>query len=164
VGRTARGSPGAPEWKKEKGIGVDRTEGQTEIAAGPADVLAVITDFDAYPQWAAVKTAEVKRTDARGRPVEVAFSFSQMGFEGSYTLVYRFAPRNGGVSWSTKNAEGVVRDVEGEYVLEPTEGGTSVTYRLALELNISLPSFLRKTAERTIISTALDGLKKRVEG
>jgi carbon monoxide dehydrogenase subunit G len=143
---------------------VDRTEGQTEISAGPAEVLAVISDFEAYPQWAAVKTAEVKKTDARGRPVEVAFSFSQMGFDGRYTLAYRYAPRDGGVSWTTKDAEGVVKDVEGEYVLEPTENGTSVTYRLALELTISLPGFLRKTAERTIISTALDGLRRRVEG
>lgn len=143
---------------------MDRTEGQTEIAAAPADVLAVITDFDSYPEWASVESAEVQKTDARGRPVQVAFSFSQMGFEGSYTLVYRYASRDGGVSWTTKEAEGVVKDVQGEYVLARTEDGTAVTYRLALELTISLPGFLRKTAEKTIISTALDGLKKRVEG
>jgi hypothetical protein len=143
---------------------VDRTEGHTHIAAGPPEVLAVITDFGAYPEWASVKTAEVLEKDPKGRPVEVAFSFSQMGFEGSYTLAYRYAPRSGGISWTTRKAEGVVQDVQGEYVLESTEGGTSVTYRLALELAISLPGFLRKTAEKTIISTALDGLKKRVEG
>jgi len=143
---------------------VDRTEGQTEIAASPAEVLAVITDFEAYPEWASVETAEVLESDAKGRPVEVAFSFSQLGFQGSYTLAYRYAPRSGGVSWTTKEAQGVVKDVEGEYRLEPTGNGTSVTYRLALELTISLPGFLRRTAEKTIISTALDGLKKRVEG
>jgi carbon monoxide dehydrogenase subunit G len=144
---------------------VERTEGHTEIAASPAEVLAVITDFASYPEWASVATAEVRRTDARGRPVEVAFSFSQMGFDGAYTLVYRYAPSGGGVSWTTEEASGVVRNVEGQYVLEAGEDGvTSVTYRLALELGISLPGFLRKTAERTIISTALDGLKRRVEG
>jgi carbon monoxide dehydrogenase subunit G len=145
-------------------IGVERTEGQTEIAASPAEVLAVITDFAAYPEWASVKTADVVKTDSRGRPVEVAFSFSQMGFEGGYTLAYRYAPKVGGISWTTTKAGGVVRDVQGEYVLESSEGGTSVTYRLALELTISLPGFLRKTAERTVISTALDGLKKRIQG
>jgi carbon monoxide dehydrogenase subunit G len=143
---------------------LDRTEGHTEIAASPVEVLAVIVDFAAYPEWAPVKTADVLKADSKGRPVEVAFSFSQMGFEGSYTLAYRYAPKDGGISWTTKGAEGVVKDVEGEYVLETTESGTSVTYRLALDLSISLPGFLRKTAERTIISTALDGLKKRVEG
>jgi carbon monoxide dehydrogenase subunit G len=144
---------------------VERTEGHTEISASAADVLAVITDFASYPEWASVKTAEVRRTDARGRAVEVAFSFSQMGFDGAYTLAYRYAARNRGLSWTTREASGVVRDVEGQYVLEPNEdGGTSVTYRLALELGISLPGFLRRTAEKTIITTALDGLKKRVEG
>jgi carbon monoxide dehydrogenase subunit G len=143
---------------------LERTEGHTEIAATPAEVLAVITDFGAYPDWASVKTADVLKTDSKGRPVEVAFSFSQMGFEGSYTLGYQYAPRTRGISWTARQADGVIKDIVGEYVLEPTEAGTSVTYRLELELTIGLPGFLRKTAERTIISTALDGLKKRVEG
>lgn len=134
------------------------------MAASPAEVMSVITDFGSYPEWAQVKTAEVLKTDGKGRPVEVAFSFSQMGFEGGYTLAYRYAARNGGVSWITKEASGVIKDIDGGYDLEPTDAGTSVTYRLTLELTISLPGFLRKTAEKTIISTALDGLKRRVEG
>jgi carbon monoxide dehydrogenase subunit G len=143
---------------------VDRTEGHTEIAATPAEVLSVVTDFDSYPEWAQVKTAEVLKTDGKGRAVEVAFSFSQMGFEGAYTLAYRYAAQDAGISWSTKEASGVIKDIQGEYALKPTDGGTSVTYRLGLELTISLPGFLRKTAEKTIITTALDGLKKRVQG
>lgn len=142
---------------------VERAEGQTEITASPAEVLEAIMDFEAYPQWAGVKSADVRKTDAKGRPTEVAFEVSQMGFDASYTLAYRYAARDRGVSWTTKEASGVVKEIEGEYVLEPNENGTSVTYRLALELGISLPGFLRKTAEKTVINMALDGLKKRVE-
>lgn len=142
---------------------MERTEGHTEIAASPGQVLAAIMDFAAYPQWAGVKSADVRKTDAKGRPTEVAFEVSQMGFDAAYTLTYRYAARDGGVSWATKEASGVVKDIEGEYVLERNDLGTSVTYRLALELGISLPGFLRKTAEKTVIGMALDGLKSRVE-
>jgi ribosome-associated toxin RatA of RatAB toxin-antitoxin module len=142
----------------------EETEGATEISASPAEIMAVITDFEAYPEWAGVKTAEVTARDTQGRPFEVAMHVSQMGFEATYTLRYVYADGDGGVSWTTKEASGAIKDISGEYVLEPAGQATKVTYRLALELGISLPGFLRKTAEKAVISTALGGLKKRVEG
>src|SRR2546423_1244549 len=126
----------------------ERTEGSTTIDAGPEEVMAIITDFDAYPEWAGVRSAEVKRRDSKGRPAEVAMAVSQMGFEARYTLLYKYAARNGGLSWTTKEASGAVKDVQGEYALEPDGDATRVTYRLTLELGISLPGFLRKQAEK----------------
>ena len=43
------------------------TTGSTEIDAAPDAVMRVLTDFDAYPEWAGVKTAEVRAT-RRDRP------------------------------------------------------------------------------------------------
>ena len=46
----------------------EQTEGSIEIAGSPADVMEVITDFGAYPEWASgIKSAEVKKTDSKGR-------------------------------------------------------------------------------------------------
>ena len=140
------------------------TTGSTEIAAAPDAVMRVLTDFGAYPEWAGVKTAEVRATDATGRPSEVEMTVSQMGFEAAYTLAYDYAPGDGGFSWTTKEATGVVKDVQGSYVLQPDGQGTNVTYELALELTISLPGFLKRQAEKQVISMALEGLKQRVEG
>jgi hypothetical protein len=39
-----------------------------------------------------------------------------------------------------------------------------VTYRLAVEVGVPLPGFLKRRADKQAIKTALDGLKKRVEG
>jgi carbon monoxide dehydrogenase subunit G len=143
----------------------ERTEGTIDIAATPEAVMAVITDFDAYPQWAGVKTAEVLTVyEDDGLPAEVAMSVSQMGVDAAYTLAYEYGEDPTSVSWTTVEASGAVRDVQGEYVLEPEGEGTTVTYRLALELTISLPGFLRRQAERQVVSTALGGLKRRVEG
>jgi ribosome-associated toxin RatA of RatAB toxin-antitoxin module len=141
----------------------DVTEGSTEIAAPPSDVLAVIVDFDAYPEWAGVQTAEILSRDDQGRPAEVAMTVSQMGFEAAYTLAYTYAPNDGGVSWTTKEASGVIKDISGEYALEPSAGGTTVSYRLSLELGISLPGFLKRQAEKQVVTTALGGLKKQAE-
>jgi carbon monoxide dehydrogenase subunit G len=142
----------------------EETEGSIEIAASPAEVMAAILDFESYPEWAGVTSAEVTKRDAEGRPDEVAMQVSQMGFEATYTLAYTYAAQDGGVAWTTREASGAIKDITGEYALEPAGDGTNVTYRLSLELGISLPGFLRKTAEKTVINMALGGLKKRVEG
>jgi carbon monoxide dehydrogenase subunit G len=141
----------------------EQTSGSIEIDALPEQVMEVISDYDSYPEWAGVKTAEVLQRDPEGRPAEVAMSVSQMGFEASYTLAYEYASDFGGVSWTTKEASGAVNDIGGEYVLEASEVGTKVTYNLRLELGISLPGFLKRQADKQVINMALGGLKKRVE-
>lgn len=143
----------------------DQTSGEREIDALPAEIMEVINDYDAYPEWATgVKKAEVNKRDAQGRPTEVAFEVSQMGVTAEYTLTYEYEPDDGGVSWVTQTAAGVVKDITGEYVLEPSGNGTKVTYRTSIETAIPLMGFMKRQAEKTIIGTALDGLKERVEG
>ncbi len=143
----------------------ERTEGSIEIDATPAEIMEVITDFDAYPEWVqGIRAAEVRSRDDEGRPSEVAFEFSAMGFDASYTLEYDYRPDDTGVSWATKEATGAVRDVQGEYELEALNGDTRVEYRLSIELNAPLPGFLKRRADKQAIDTALKGLKRRVEG
>ena len=52
----------------------------------------------------------------------------------------------------------------GSYALVGGAGGTTVTYSLAVDLNIPMIGMLRRKAEKVIIDTALKGLKRRVEG
>jgi carbon monoxide dehydrogenase subunit G len=113
----------------------EQTEGDVEIQASPAEVMEVITDYEAYPEWASgVKKAEVTKKDSEGRPSEVAFEVSQMGVSATYTLLYEYS--DDGLSWTTKSASGAVKDISGEYVLEPSGQGTKVTYRTTVETSI----------------------------
>jgi ribosome-associated toxin RatA of RatAB toxin-antitoxin module len=140
----------------------ERTEGSTEIEAGPEEIIEAIADFESYPEWVdGITSAEVRERDGRGRGTEVAFEFAAMGFTASYTLAYEY--REDRVSWTTVEASGALRDLEGEYEMEPLDGDTRVTYRLAVDLTVSLPGFLKRRADRTAIRTALEGLKRRVE-
>ncbi|MDP9341155.1 MAG: SRPBCC family protein [Actinomycetota bacterium] len=143
----------------------DKTEGHTTIAASAADVMAVITDFESYPEWNEVKSTKVLKKDSQGRGTEVAFEVhAPMIGELTYTLAYSYAANDGGVSWTTKEIQGKVKDIQGEYALdELDEDETKVTYRVAIDLAISLPGFLKKQADKQIIKNGLDNLKKRVE-
>ncbi len=142
----------------------EQTQGSIEIDAAPAEIMTAIADFDAYPEWVdGIKGAEIKKRDGEGRPSEVEFEFSAMGFSATYTLLYEYEADDRGVGWTTLEASGAVKDVTGEYVLEQLNGDTEVTYRLAVELAVPIPGFLKRQGDKRAIKVALEGLKKRVE-
>ena len=144
---------------------MEQAEGTKTIEASAADIMEVLTDFEAYPDWTDVKATKVLGTDSDGRPTDVWYEVSQFGITAKYTLAYDYTPDDGGMTWTTKDVEeGPIRDISGEYVLEELdEDETEVTYRMTLELKTKLPGLLMKRGEKMIIKNALDGLKKRVE-
>ncbi len=144
----------------------DRTEGTTTIGAEPGAILDVIAAFDAYPEWAdGVKKAEVRKSGGDGRPEEVYFEVQAGPINAKYTLAYTWHG-DAGVAWSFVEGSGL-KDLSGEYVLEPAADGTKVTYRLQVDVNIPGPGFMKRKlmaeGEKRIIDTALKGLKRRVE-
>ena len=58
----------------------------------------------------------------------------------------------------------MLKSLDGTYELHPTDAGTAVRYALAVDLRIPMLGMLRRKAEKVIIDTALNELKKRVEG
>ncbi|TMK31147.1 MAG: cyclase [Actinobacteria bacterium] len=143
----------------------EHAEGTIVIEASGAEVMDVITDYEAYPDWADVKTARVLQRGAGGVGTEVAFEVDVpiLG-RASYTLAYRYAPGDAGVSWVTKEARGAVSNISGEYLLnELGDRETEVTYRLSVELGVLLPGFVRTQGAKRVIENALEGLKRRVE-
>ena len=140
----------------------DQTSSTIVIDAPPAEVMAAIADFAAYPEWAqGVHTAEVRETLPDGRAKEVYFEIEASPIKDSYTLGYDW---NGdeSVTWTLVSGK-MMKQLDGAYVLRPSGAGTEVTYRLAVELGIPMIGMLKRKAEKVIIDTALKGLKKRVE-
>jgi ribosome-associated toxin RatA of RatAB toxin-antitoxin module len=144
---------------------METAEGSKTVNASAQDIMEVLTDFEAYPEWTDVKATKVEKTDHQGRATEVWYEVSQFGITARYTLAYEYAPDDGGMTWTTKSVdEGPIKDIQGEYELEELdEDETDVTYRMTLELKTKLPGILMKRGEKMIIRNALDGLKKRVE-
>jgi ribosome-associated toxin RatA of RatAB toxin-antitoxin module len=141
----------------------EHAEGTTEVDASPAEVMAVIADFDAYPDWVGnLEDVQVLARDRRGRGTRVAFRLRTPVLTAAYTLAYRYAPRDEGVSW--RYVEGTLQDLTGSYTLEQTDDRTTrVTYRLDVELGMPLPGLVKRQAARQIVRSALSDLKRRVE-
>ena len=141
----------------------EHAEGSTEIFATPAEVMAVVADFEAYPDWVAnLEQAEVLASDRQGRGTRVAYRLQTPWGEQAYTLAYRYQARDAGVSWTY--VEGTLEDLTGSYVLEPTDNGTTrVAYLLEIELGVPIPGFLMRQAAKQIVRSALSDLKRRVE-
>ncbi len=132
------------------------------IDADPAAVMAVIADFANYPVWAgSVKKADVLAAGADGRARRVAFTLDAGPVRDDYELEYRW-DGDRRVEWTLVKGQ-MMRAQNGRYVLEPSGGGTNVTYWLSVELAIPMLGMLKRKAERVVMDTALKELKKRVE-
>jgi ribosome-associated toxin RatA of RatAB toxin-antitoxin module len=140
----------------------EQTTSSIVIDASAAEVMAVIADFPAYPEWAqGMKQAEVVEEGADGRADTVHFELEASPIKDSYTLSYDWTG-DSSVTWELVEGR-MLKAMEGAYLLKPSGNGTEVTYRLAVDLSIPMIGMLRRKAEKVIIDTALKGLKKRVE-
>src|SRR6516225_3439527 len=139
------------------------TSSRIMIAAPREAVMAVIADFAAYPQWAsAVRAAEVLGEKAAGRASEVRFTLDAGVVKDTYVLGYDW-DGDAGVRWHLAEPGTVISAMDGGYLLADRGGTTEAIYELTVDLRIPMPGLLKRRAEKTIIDTALKGLKKRVE-
>jgi hypothetical protein len=141
----------------------DRTTSSITVAADGATVMGVIADFAAYPQWATgVRAAEVVETGPGGRPRRVRFGLDAGVIKDSYVLAYDW-DGDAAVSWQLAEPGSMVTEMSGAYVLAGNGETTTVRYELAVGTRVPLPGLVRRRAERTIVDTALKGLKSRAE-
>ena len=138
----------------------DQTSASIEIAASPAEVMAVIADFEHYPEWVdSMRSAEVL-TSANGKPKTVRMVLDHPLVKDDYVLTYDW--KRDSVSW--RLIEGtLLKAMDGSYALAAKNGRTTVTYTLAVDVNLPMIGMFKRKAEKTIIDGALKGLKRRVE-
>lgn len=140
----------------------DQSTQSITINSGPADVMAVIADFDRYPEWAgSIKTTEVLAMGADGRAERVRFAIDAGVFKDTYELAYQWSG-DAKVEWDLVAGQ-MQKMQHGSYVLDQSVDGTEVTYSLSVDLAIPMLGMLKRKAERVIMDTALKELKKRVE-
>jgi hypothetical protein len=139
------------------------TTSRITISASPAEVMAVIADFGAYPEWAsAIRSAGVEGRDGAGRATRVRFRLDAGMVKDSYVLGYDW-DGDRAVRWSLAEPGSVVSEMTGGYLLAARDGGTEVTYELTVDVRIPMLGMVKRKAEKIIIDTALKGLKCRAE-
>ena len=141
----------------------DQSTQSIVVDAPAADVMAVIADFPAYPQWVgAARTVEVLQTGDDGRARRVRFGIDAGSVKDDYVLDYSWQDDRS-VSWTLVKGQMQKRQ-EGSYTLTERDGATEVTYAITIDLSIPMLGMIKRKAEKVILDTALKELKKRVEG
>lgn len=139
-----------------------RTSSDIVVEAEPGRVMAVIADFDAYPEWATGVRETTVVAGTGERPERVRFVLEAAPIRDTYELGYDW-DGDRQVSWRLVEPGSVLTAMDGRYLLEPMPLGTRVTYQLSVDVGIPMLGMLKRKAEKVIIETALSGLKKRVE-
>jgi uncharacterized membrane protein len=141
----------------------DQSTQSIVVDAPAAEVMAVVADFPAYPEWvSAAKRVEVLETGPDGRARRVHFVIDAGPVSDDYVLDYTW-DGDRRVAWTLVQGQ-MQKKQDGSYLLEEAGGRTTVTYTIAIDLSIPMLGLIKRRAEKVILDTALKELKKRVEG
>ncbi|SMC55211.1 SRPBCC family protein [Janibacter indicus] len=145
----------------------DSTRSSTVVDASPGEVLDIIADLEAYPEWAKeIRQVEILTEDGDGWPDTASFSLDAGPIQDTYTLDYTWDVAEDGqgvASWTLVEAT-MLKAMDGSYTLSATaDGGTEVVYELTVDLKVPMLGMLKRKAEKVIVDTALRDLKKRAE-
>jgi ribosome-associated toxin RatA of RatAB toxin-antitoxin module len=141
----------------------DKTSSTMMIEVARPVIMAVIADFAVYPQWASgVRSAEILQASPDGRALLVRFTLDAGVIKDSYVLRYAW-DGDEQVRWELAERGSMISEMSGAYLLDDSGDATKVTYQLAVGLAIPMIGMLKRRAEKTIIDTALKGLKSRAE-
>ena len=115
----------------------DQTIERMVVDGSPARCFEVVADIERYPEWVAdLKEVHVHERDEQGRPSLVSFRAGAFGRSTSYTLVYDYSQAPTELRWVQRDGDLTSR-LDGIYRFAPApEGGTEVTYQLAVELRV----------------------------
>ena len=145
---------------------IEKANLEIPVEAPPARCFEVITDFVQYPDWASdIKEVKILRQDSDGMGSLVEYRAAAIGRSISYTLEYFYGKDPLRCAWQLSSGE-LLRLLTGKYEFAPSPGDpniTLVTYKLAVELAVPLPGFVRRRLETRVIHAAIDDFRCRAE-
>jgi hypothetical protein len=111
-----------------------------------------------------VSSAEILGRGSNDRADRVRFALDAGIIKDRFVLRYDW-DGDAGVRWTLDPSEqgSVITELSGGYALDDQGSSTGVTYDLTIGLRIPVIGMLKRRAEKTIIDTALKGLKTRAE-
>ena len=130
------------------------------IEASPEEILDVIADFEAMPEWSEPhQSAEILETGDDGRPSKVKMKVRTAGITDEQVVAYTFSGNE--VTWSlVSSAQQKTQD--GKYTLVPKGDNTLVKFEVTVDPNVPLPGFVLKRAVKGSMDAATGELRTRV--
>lgn len=140
----------------------DRVQETQTVPGNPADVLAVITDFERYPDWQPqMAEAEVLERDGEGRATKVRYKFKGQMFTANYVLAYAYDDQ--GVSFHAVEGD-ILKTLDGRYtVVDGGDGQSAVTYELEASPAIKIPAVLRRQGAKRMVEDLFTGLREKLD-
>jgi len=133
----------------------------TLVVASPEDCFAVLTNFEAYPDWSSpIAESRVLERYPDGLARRVAMALDMKIKTVRYTLEYTY-DRPRGARW--RLVEGDVKDVQGSYSFEPAASGTTATCTQSIDVGVWIPGFLRSVFEKKALQDSVEEFRKAVE-
>ena len=140
----------------------DSVKDTIDVKATAEELFDIATDFGTYPDWnPQIKATEVKETDEDGRASHVWFKIDAKIKVLSYTLEYDYGDAPRSFSWDL--VDGDVKVLRGSYTFDEFDDVTEVQYEMEIDPGFPVPGFLKKQAQKQIVRSALQDLKKRAE-
>jgi carbon monoxide dehydrogenase subunit G len=143
-------------------MGMQWAEHSIEIAATPDQVFDAITDYETFPGWqsAVLATEVTEREAASGLGEVVEYEVDGKIRTIRYTLRYHY-DRPEKISWDFLEGHGINR-MDGGYELRESDGGTSATYRVGIDVS-GIPGPILKHTHKATIKKANQDLKAEAE-
>ncbi|OBB82241.1 cyclase [Mycobacterium colombiense] len=130
------------------------------IEASPEEILDVIADFEAMPEWSEPhQSAVILDTGDDGRPRQVKMKVKVAGITDEQVIAYTWGDNV--VSWKLVSSS-QQKAQDGKYTLVPQDDGTLVKFELLADPNVPLPGFVLKRAVKGTIDSATKALRERV--
>src|SRR5581483_719912 len=133
-----------------------------EVAASPETIMAIVADFEAYPEWNdEIKGCWVLARYDDGRPSQLRLDVSVQGMDGSYICaVYYPSP----AEIYTVLQQGDLFSKQRQNFSVVGMGPTSLlTVDLDVETKLAVPSVMLKKVVNDALDYLADNLKKRAE-
>ncbi len=160
-------------------MGMHHAEVRLVVAARPEHVYETILDYETFPEWQnAVQAIEVLERDSDGRGSLVRVSADAKFREVTYVLRYHYeapsattegqpgagsAPQRPWRIWWDFVEGDFVKDIEGEFLFEPTAGGTLATYRLGIDPGVPVPGIVARKLNGTVMKRSVEDLRDEAE-
>lgn len=133
-----------------------------DIDATPAEILAVLADLPAYPEWSAVhKNVSVETRFPDGHPKRATMGVTAVGLTDTQVLDYTWTAH--GVRWTLVKPTLQQKLQQGSYAITKGPGASHVAYELRIDPAIPLPGLIVRQVMKKAVAAATGGLKQRVE-
>jgi ribosome-associated toxin RatA of RatAB toxin-antitoxin module len=133
------------------------------IEATPAEILDVIADVEATPDWSPqYQKAVILESFPDGRPKQVEMTVKAAGLTDVMVIEYTWTDSS--VAWRLVKS-GQLKAQDASYTFTPAGGSdqkTRVRFDMKIDLSIPMPGFILKRTLKGGMETATDGLRKQV--